>query len=449
VALVSGLVVWRLDAAGLLGSRGKRPNIVLILTDDQRWDTLSVMPNVRRLLGGHGVTFQNSFVTTSMCCPSRSTILTGQYSRHTGVYQNTLPDGGARSFRDRSTVATWLHGGGYSTALVGKYLNDYGKLPGGYVPPGWDEWDAIAQNREIQFYGYDLNQNGTIVHYGRRPSDYSTTVLTSKAVSFLEGTRSPFLLYFAPIAPHEPSTPAPQDRGRYSGTAPARPPSYDEPDVADKPWGPEHPQLPATVRAGIDRIHQGMLESLRGVDRSVGQLVQALERRGLLDNTIVMFASDNGYLWGEHRLKGKVWPYEESIRVPLVIRTPWATGATSDRHLVTNADYASTFAELAGVEPGLAQDGRSLVPLLHGNTVSWPGSVLVEYLGLPGVNVYGPPPFEAVRTERYLYAEYRNGWRELYDLRTDPFELDNLAGLPGSPGIEAQLAQVLQGLLRA
>ena len=142
-------------------AKGK-PTIVLILTDDQRWDSLGVMPEVRKLLGGHGVTFANSFVTTSLCCPSRATILTGQYSRHTGVYQNTTPHGGATSFRDRSTVATWLHGAGYETALVGKYLNDYNRLPTGYVPPGWDEWDAIAQRRQVQYYNYDLNENGRI-----------------------------------------------------------------------------------------------------------------------------------------------------------------------------------------------------------------------------------------------------------------------------------------------
>jgi arylsulfatase A-like enzyme len=199
----------------------------------------------------------------------------------------------------------------------------------------------------------------------------------------------------------------------------------------------------------MDLTHERMLESLRSVDRSVGELVDALQRKGALDHTVVMFASDNGFLLGEHGLKGKIWPYEESIRVPLVVRTPWASGGVTDTHLVTNADYAATFAELAGTKPGLRQDGRSLVPLLHGRPGGWPSAILVEYLGAPKADRYGPPPFEAVRTERYLYVEYRAGGRELYDLRSDPHEESNLAGGAESQSVQSTLAQALQGLLKS
>ena len=443
--LVVGVLAWRLD---LLANRGgSTPNIVLILTDDQRWDSLGVMPEVRSLLGGHGVTFANSFVTTSLCCPSRATILTGQYSRHTGVYQNTLPHGGARSFRDQSTVATWLHGAGYETALVGKYLNEYDRLPTGYVPPGWDEWDVIAQSRFYQYYDFDLNENGRIVHYGGDPSDYSTAVLAAKALRFVQEAPTPFFLYFAPVAPHAPATPAPRDRNAYANLAPARPPSYDEREVSDKPWAALIHPMTSTVKAYTDRLRRRMLESLRAVDRSVAAVVQALRSRGLLDDSVVVFTSDNGFLLGEHRLTDKIWPYEESIRVPLVVRVPWASDATVDRHLVTNADLASTFTDLAGTRPGLPQDGRSLVPLLHGRDPPWPSGILVEYLARPAFNRAGIPPFEAVRTQRHLYVEYANGWRELYDLQRDPFELDNLAGERSTAALRTRLAAALAGLL--
>ena len=212
--LVAGLVVaWRVS-----GGRGDRPNVVLIVTDDQRWDTLATMPAVQRLLVDGGITFRNAFATTPSCCPSRVSLLTGRYSRHTGVLDGSAGNapGGAPAFDDRSSLATWLDDAGYRTGLVGKYLNDYAELPTGYVPPGWDEWYAVAQSRpQIRYYDYELNENGTIVHYGRAPADYSTTVLHNKALGFLRGAdpSAPFFLYFAPIAPHPPATPAPEDVG--------------------------------------------------------------------------------------------------------------------------------------------------------------------------------------------------------------------------------------------
>ena len=195
------------------------PNIVFILTDDQRLDTLSFMPNVKELLAAHGVTFTNAFVTTSLCCPSRASILTGQYSRHTGVLSNVPPDGGAPSLRDASTVATWLHDGGYRTALVGKYLNAYNLLDG-RIPPGWDYWAAIDNDAErSHYYDFTLNENGRLVHYGTGPADYTTTVLGKLAAAFVENARPPFFLYLATVAPHDPATippgaklPPPRDR---------------------------------------------------------------------------------------------------------------------------------------------------------------------------------------------------------------------------------------------
>jgi N-acetylglucosamine-6-sulfatase len=202
-----------------------RPNIILILTDDQRWDTLSAMPNVQRLLAGHGVTFANSFVVNPLCCPSRSSILTGNYSHTTHVYKNLPPDGGFQTFgtQDRSTIATWLEAAGYRTALVGKYLNGYAHTS--YIPPGWDRW--VAYTSGTDYYDYTLNVDGERVSHGHAPSDYSTDVLADYAVDFVRDTSSPFFLYFAPNAPHQPAFPEPGAPDQFANLPLWRPPSFD------------------------------------------------------------------------------------------------------------------------------------------------------------------------------------------------------------------------------
>jgi N-acetylglucosamine-6-sulfatase len=429
----------------------RRPNIVLIVTDDQRWDTIRSMPSVERLLGSGGITFTNAFVTTSLCCPSRASILTGQYSRHTGVYGGTDPKhGDARAFRDGSTLATWLHDAGYETALVGKYLNGYSFLPRGYIPPGWDDWIAVNQRKEFLYYEYTLNQNGHLVRFGERPRDYSTTVLTKRALAFLRSaaeTHSPFFLYFAPIAPHLPALPAPADTS-YKAPLFSPPPSFNEPRLSDKPWAAEFPRMSTHQRQDVHYYRRRQLASLLAVDRSVAEIVATLSATQRLSDTVIVFTSDNGFLWGEHRLVGKIWPYEESIRVPLVVWAPWIqTQARADPHLVLNIDLAPTLAQLAGAQPTLPEDGRSLVPLLLDRGPPWRTSFIVEYLGPfePGL----PHPFEAIRTSRYLYVEYRaRPWRELYDLRADPFELRNRAGIGSYSSVQADLILQLHRLLR-
>jgi N-acetylglucosamine-6-sulfatase len=424
-----------------------RPDLIVINTDDQRWDTLSAMPEVRRLLGAHGITFTNSFVTTSFCCPSRASLFTGQYSRHTGVYQDNPPDGGAPAFDDRSTIATWLRAAGYDTALVGKYLNDYAMAHGPtYVPPGWQTFDAVESEPIARFYNYTLNQDGRLVHYGAEPKDYSMTVTGNLATAFVRSAREPFFLYAAPIAPHDPATPAP------GATLPPAPssqrPSFNEPDVSDKPWNGSMPKMDAPSIDRVIALERRQLASLQPIDRWIGGLVRALEQRGQLDRTVIVFTSDNGLMWGEHRLHGKIWPYEESIRVPLVIRVPWISSAVTDAHLVLNIDLAWTLAQLAGVRPGLAQDGRSLVPLLLREQAHprWRTSFVAEYLG-SGRNPAGPPDFEAIRTTRYLYVEYANGWRELYDLQVDPYALTNESGSTAARDLQTRLSAQLTALL--
>jgi N-acetylglucosamine-6-sulfatase len=428
---------------------GTRPNIVLIVTDDQRWDTLWAMPHVRSLLAASGVTFTNAFVTTSLCCPSRASIFTGQYSRHTGVWSDAPPLGGAPAFRDGSTVATWLHASGYTTALVGKYLNDYAMLGPRYIPPGWDEWDAIALNEAaLHYYDFPLNQNGHLVFYGHAPKDYSTSVLAEHSVRFVQEATAPFFLYLAPIAPHLPAIPAPQDVGRFANQPLPASASFNETDVTDKPWSGRVPPIGPAERSALIQHWDLMLASLQSVDRAVASIVAAVASRGELDRTVFIFTSDNGLLLGEHRLSGKIWPYEESIRVPLVVRAPDVVGpGRSDPRIALNIDLASTIAGYAGARPGLHQDGRSLVPLLEERTAHWRRGFVVEFL--QSEPLPAPPAFEAIRTERYLYVEYRTGWRELYDLRADPHELSNLARDPASRALRRTLARELHALLRS
>lgn len=433
--------------ARLTASHVSKWNVVMIVTDDERYDDNRVMDRVHRLLAAHGVTFTDFNVTTSECCPSRASILTGQYSHHDRVVGNFGTTGYTR-FDESNTLATWLERAGYSTALVGKYLNDYSIDGHHHVPPGWGRWVAMDSVPEESYYRYTLNVQGHLQHHGRKPSDYSTTVLDHYANGFLQHTREPFFLYFAPIAPHLPAIPAPQDAGSIHALPTVRSPAFDEADISDKPWHAWHDrQLSANgIDYVNDEIRRRRLESLRAVDRSVAELVGTLRRRGTLDRTAIFFLSDNGFLMGEHRLGGKIWPYAESSHVPLVVRTPWTLHASRDNEPVLNTDLASTIAELAGTTPGRPQDGRSLVPLLHGRATRWRSDFLEEYRGSPLLRLGGPPRFKAVRTRRYLYIEYDNGWRELYDHAVDPHELRNVAGRPAYASVQARLGRRLATL---
>jgi N-acetylglucosamine-6-sulfatase len=425
-----------------------RLNVVFIVSDDENVSGSAVMADVHRLLARHGVTFDDFRVTTSECGPSRASILTGLYSHHSGVLDNFGPHS-YPAFDESSDLAVWLHQAGYSTALVGKYLNDY-TLDGHHVvPPGWTDWQAIDSVPEERYYDYTLNENGRRVRYGGKPADYSTTVLTGKAVSFLKSVRNPFFLYFAPVAPHLPAVPAPADVGRFDKLAPFSSPSMDQPLVSDEPWARWHDRaITAAGLSYIQDVRRHQLEALQAVDRGVARIVSTLAHRRLLDRTVIFYTSDNGFLWGEHRLGGKIWPYEESTRVPLVVRTPWAHGATVSHAAVLNIDFASTISELAGIVPGGPQDGDSFVPLLHGEKVRWRHDYLIEYLGKNKLDDGGPPPYVAIHTPRYLYVEYRyRHWRELYDLRTDPWELRNAVDEPGYRGVVAVLSERLKDLL--
>jgi arylsulfatase A-like enzyme len=425
-----------------------QPNIVLILTDDQRYDELS-MPSLHKALIDKGVNFSNGFVVDPLCCPSRATILTGKYSHGTDIYANIPPHGGFATFtnqgEDQSTIATWLNDAGYYTGFVGKYLNGYSANKTSYIPPGWDQWDALALTQSPGgektggYYDYYMSVNGTQQFYGDKSTDYSTNVLGDDAVQFLKNAPAsrPVFLYFAPRAPHGPSIPARRDRNTFPNLQPLRPPSYNEADVSDKPTYMQKlsPMTPAQQKTD-DELYLHQNQALLRVDDFINNIVVALRQEGRLQNTLIVFASDNGLLLGEHRFSGKLVPYEESIRVPIVARYDALTTRVGrvDPHLVANLDFAPTFAAAAGVDaPGA--EGASFLPLLEGNDAGWRTSFLVEH----AVVTSQAPAYCAVRNEHYIYVKYADGEEELYDLGADPYELSNLAGDQAYADVQSHL----------
>jgi N-acetylglucosamine-6-sulfatase len=452
--VLSGLAAAVASAASVPASQARpklpeRLNVVVILSDDERTDGTSVMKNVQSLLADHGVTFTDYHVTSSLCGPSRASILSGQYSHHTGVYDNFGPHS-VSSFNASSTLATWLHSSGYQTALVGKYINAYTTAEHHVIPPGWDDWQALDSIPMEAYYNYTLNENGKLVHFGHTPSDYSTNVLTNKAVDFIHTARKPFFLYYAPVAPHLPAIPAKQDQGKLENIAPIHSPAFNQRNIGKEPWRFWHKDmLKAAAQLYINHVRIRQLESLLAIDRGVKRIVAELKARHELDHTVIVYTSDNGFLWGEHRLGGKIWPYQESTNVPLIVRAPWTTSATTNRQPVLNVDLAPTISALAGVAPGLPEDGSSFLPMLHGIAMpTWRKSFLVEFLGkskLPN----GPPPYIAVQSKQFLYVNYFNGWRELYNLKRDPWELDNVAESPAYQPTDRALQVLVHELYAA
>ena len=421
-----------------------RPNIIFLLMDDLNFATAQRMPELRSSVIEEGASFQNNFISYSLCCPSRATILTGLYAHNHDVRGNAPPDGGFEKFRsegyEESTIAVQLQQTGYATGLFGEYLNYYLDEDTTHVPPGWDEWHARG---DIAYYEYELNENGEIVSYGNDTEDYFTDVLSRKATDFVRRVTSdsqPFFLYLAPAAPHEPAIPAERHRDAFAGEEAPRPPSFDEEDVSDKPsWIQEIDNLSDEQITEIDDRYRNWLASMLAVDEMVASLIQELEVAGELDNTFIFFTSDNGYHQGEHRIDyGKNTPYEESARVPLYVRGPGVPAGSTVERLALNTDFAPTFADLAGVE--FPADGRSLAPLLRGEDPAWRSAVLLE--GFPGGS---PPSYEAVRTETHKYVEYDNGQTELYALEADPYELENLPKIT-DPSLVADLNTKLNAL---
>ncbi|GMT41651.1 MAG: hypothetical protein IEMM0002_0062 [bacterium] len=413
-------------------------NIVLIETDDQRWDTLWAMPIVQREMEQKGVVFTNAFVTNPVCCPSRSSQLSGGfYSHNTNVLSNILPNGGAPLFKDEKTIATLLQQNGYKTALIGKYLNEYLELfideSTPYIPPGWDYF-AGFKGSENDWFNFDAavgssSYNAPTTGILEALTDtYLTDYEKDKALKFIDdNSGSPFFLMLSTQAPHPPATPAPGDEDLfpdylYSDRG------YDENDLDDKPrWVRKHqnsckasPKLYSHCLDDRDAKIRKQLKSLQAVDRAVEAVIVKLEERGLLDKTVIIFTSDNGYLWGEHSLWQKGKPYEESIRVPFVIRIPTIGPGEVDKLAAMDIDLPATILELAGIE-NLNGDGSSLLSLILNTQSEWREELLLEHFeGHRWV-----PTWAAIRTKDWKYVEYVTGEKELYDLVNDPYELES------------------------
>ncbi len=457
-----------------------RPNFILLLTDDLDIESpdhawLDHYPKLKAFMADAGTTFRNAFVSLSVCCPSRTTILRGQYAHNTGIYRIVPPDGGFEDVYakglEQSTVATWLHRAGYRTALLGKYLNGYPSTDVGpnYVPPGWDEWYAGQEGAYNQF-NYDLNENGKINHYGNQPGDYLQDVLRDRALDFLarnadSGTRRPFFMYFATYSPHTPARPAPRHAKLFSDLSAPRPPTFNEADLSDKPyWLRGYPRLTTAEITQIDQLYRNRLRSMVAVVETLEALIEALARSGELANTYIVFTSDNGFHMGQHRLPpGKFTAIEEDVRVPLIVRGPGVAQGAVRNELTINADFAPTFADLAGIAAPAFVDGRSLRPLLHAvplADVPWRDAVLLERGREPDVVVApghtivpadqtqkrrNPASLRGIRTARYAYIEYLStGERELYDVESDPFQRHNVAA-----NASAELLQRLSARLTA
>jgi N-acetylglucosamine-6-sulfatase len=454
--LAVALVLGGCGASAEPGQQAQ-PNILVLLTDDQTIESMKAMGGVRAELAASGTTFERSFVSNPLCCPSRATLYTGQYTHNHGVIGNRPPEGGYGRLDKSEWLPIWLQRAGYHTVHIGKFMNRYGMDSlDTEVPPGWHEWYTSVDPSTYSFTEYRLNENG-VVGWGEK---YSTDEYSDRAVDAvkrLAPSTEPFFLSVAYLAPHfgrppesdDPAgvgtpMPAPRHRDAFAAEPLPASPAFDEADVSDKPsFVRSLPRLSVERTAAIKELYQQELESLLAVDEGILRVVAALREAGELENTLIVFTSDNGFFHGEHRVPfGKVMVYEPSIRVPLILRGPGVPVGERRRQLVTNADLAPTILEAAGAAPaGRVPDGRSLFPLLRDRGLAWGRELLVE--GPPG---YQAVAYAALRNDRFVYAEHENGERELYDLRRDPHQLENAIGQRGYAAVEARLAERLASL---
>ena len=463
-ALAAGLVVAGVDRGSgsqrdaRIGSAGgpagsgtdagtppRRANIVFILTDDLSMDLLPFMPQLQAL-EAHGMTFNDYFVSDSLCCPSRSSIFTGLFPHDSGVFGNVGPNGGIRAFfthgDEYHTFNLALQEAGYETAMMGKYLNGYldprqSPVSDTFVPPGWNEWD-VAGDGYAEF-NYQLNENGTLHYYGDDPDDYLTDVLAERADDFIRRAaqgQKPFFLEVATFAPHRPYTPAPRYADAFAGITAPEPPNFDVLPTNPPEWLAGHPPLTAGQIQEINEAFQRRVEDVQSVDNLISSIENSLAAHDMLNNTYIVFSSDNGLHTGEYRLMpGKLTAFDTDIHVPLVIAGPGVAPGSSTDAMTENIDLAETFSEIGGTT--LAGDGHSLTTLLEGqHPADWRNAILVEHHGpdygsndpdAQNFDSGNPTTYEAMRTPDFLYVEYADGEKEFYDLKTDPYELDNIA----------------------
>jgi len=464
------------EASSAAKAGDRRPNVVVIQADDQSLEMMRVMEKTNRLLGDRGATFRNNFTNWPLCCPSRATQLTGQYAHNHRVLGNKPPLGGYERFPRGDNLAVWLEREGYEVGHVGKFLNGYGRRDDDpdtpyndatEVPPGWTNWSTGSNGSTYTFYGYTQNvfdaddggpRDGTLVPYGNDVEDHKSDVNTGEALGLIgeyAGARRPFYLQVDYLAPHSggPRTnpqrpfdcgnhakPAPRHAAAFNGEplAALEDEAFNEADVTDKPPGiANNDTLDDEETAKIAKNYECRLESTLAIDEGVADIVKKLRATGELGNTYVFYTSDNGFFHGEHRVKaGKNLVYEEAIRVPLLMRGPEVPKGVNVRDLTSNVDFATTVMALTGASSGeRKQDGKSLIPAAQNPRRETGRELVIE-----------TNEFVAVRTQRYKWVEYTDGFRELYDLEVDEPELENVASDPAYAEVRERLTARLADL---
>jgi len=461
-----------------------RPNIIFILVDDldAKLNSPDYMQNLHTLMMDRGTTLEDFLITDSVCCPSRTTILRGQYTHSHKVYHNTAPDGGFYKFNEAgnndSTLGVWLQSAGYRTAMMGKYLNGYPyPTDRTFIPPGWSEWLSPAKKNAYDGYDFVLNETGTLVEYAPVVDDYFTDVMSRKAVDFIQRASTddvPFFLYLSTFAPHTPAVPAARHLESFPDITIPITPSFNEEDVSDKPLDMRNnPLLTDDIIFQLNINYRNRVRSMLAVDEMIAELIKTLEQNGQLENTYIVFTSDNGFHMGQHRLyEGKNTAYEEDIVVPFVARGPGIPeGRVVPGFLAGNVDIASTISDWAGVVPPSFVEGQSFAGVLSGGDIpaDWRQAYLLEVYSTQGEAVGSIPPptaasllfsklqlrlpqtqtvapvLQGLRTRDQAYIEYGDGFVEYYDLAKDPYELDNLSAT-ADPSMLKQLSDWLHAL---
>jgi arylsulfatase A-like enzyme len=435
--------------------------VVVIMTDDQTAASLPTMQHLNAELVAEGTHFDQAIASFPLCCPSRATNLTGQYAHNHGVVHNAGPFGGHVALDHNNTLPVWLRAVGYRTMHVGRYLNGYEFHHG--IPAGWSDWHTSPHSAAFNYSSWKVNENGVLRSYpsADHPGEYQTDFSTRRAVELIDQAapgEQPFFLSLWYTAPHRggprdpddprrPGTPSPAPRHRdaYAGMPMPRLPSFNERSMYDKPQVvADRPRLSPEFAAGVEENWRQEIESLMAVDEGVAQIVDALRRTGELDNTLIVYLSDNGFMHGEHRaLAEKVLPYEESIRIPLVMRGPGVPRGRVDHRLIANVDVAATILDAADTSPGRVLDGRSLLELLADPGAEWGRDILIEN----GRGANGVPAYRGIRTYRFLYVNHRTtGEYELYDLFEDPFQMQSVDGHERYAKVQRDLATRLRQL---
>ena len=428
------------------GSESQTPNVLVITLDDLAEGDLAVMPRTRRLLADQGTTMTQGLAPTPICAPARASLLTGQYAHNHGVLTVEGTAGGAAAFRDERTLPVWLGKAGYDTMFAGKYLNGYGVKHPRYIPPGWNRWRASVDLSTYSFFKTQFNVDGKLV----RPPGYSTDILARYTEDLLDEHRKgkrrgdPFFLWVNYVAPHHggpdesddpkrswpggrtvaTTAPAPRDRNAFSDVELPRDPAMWEKDVRGNPHAGK--RAPKGYKPAVREAYQQRLESLLAADRAVGRTVAALRRSGQLGNTVIALTSDNGFMTGQHNLYGKLWFYDSSVRIPIILRGPGIPRGKRLSTPITNPDLAVTIAALAHARPTRTVDGVNMVPWL--TRPAQRRIVPIEAYPVPGgrTRIYS-----AIRYGDLTYVRTtRTGAEELYDRSRDPGELVNLARRP-------------------